>query len=104
MRRSRSSSPRRARAEYLVGGACALHELGIAESVLQAVRDRAAEEHARAIRVGVRIGPLAGVDRNSLAFCFDAIVKGSEFEPLSLEVEDGAADELALSYLELEDG
>jgi len=80
-----------------------VHELGIAGSVLEAVRERAATERARIIRVGVRIGPLAGVDRNSLAFCFDAIVKGSEFEPLALEVEDGAADELALSFLDLED-
>lgn len=80
-----------------------MHELGIAGSVLEAVRERAAAERARIVRVGVRIGPLAGVDRNSLSFCFDAMVKGSEFEPLALEVEDGAADELALSFLELED-
>jgi hydrogenase nickel incorporation protein HypA/HybF len=80
-----------------------VHELGIAGSVLEAVRERAAVERSRVVRVGVRIGPLAGVDRNSLSFCFDAMVKGSEFEPLALEVEDGAADELALSFLDLED-
>ena len=80
-----------------------MHELGIAGSVLDAVRNRAAAEHARAVKVGVRIGPFAGVDRDSLCFCFDAMVKGSEFEPLALEVEDGAADELAVSFLELED-
>jgi hydrogenase nickel incorporation protein HypA/HybF len=80
-----------------------VHELGIAGSVLEAVRERASRESARIVRVGVRIGPLAGVDRNSLSFCFDAMVKGSEFEPLTLEVEDGASDELALTFLDLED-
>ena len=80
-----------------------MHELGIAGSVLDAVRERASTERARIVKVGVRIGPLAGVDRNSLSFCFDAMVKGSEFEPLALEVEDGVSDELALTFLDLED-
>ena len=81
-----------------------MHELGIADSVLEAVRERGAAERAKIVKVGVRIGPFAGVNRESLCFCFDSLVKDSEFEPLTLEIEDGAADELDLSFLELEDG
>ncbi len=80
-----------------------MHELGIASSVLEAVRDRTAAARAKAVKVGVRIGPFAGVDRESLSFCFDSLVKGSEFEPLALELEEGETDELALTFLELED-
>jgi len=80
-----------------------VHELGIASSVLEAVRDRAAAGRAKAVKVGVRIGPFAGVDRESLSFCFDSLVKGSEFESLTLELEGGETDELALTFLELED-
>jgi hydrogenase nickel incorporation protein HypA/HybF len=81
-----------------------MHELGIADSILQAVRAETAKQRAgRASKVAVRIGPMAGVDSGSLAFCFDALVKGSDLEPLALEIVPAQADELQLSYLELED-
>ena len=87
-----------------------MHEMGIASSVLEAVHQ---ELHRypgrRATKVGLRIGEYAGVDRESLQFCFEALVKGSELEPLELEIElcgavDGyRGDELEFKYLELED-
>jgi Zn finger protein HypA/HybF involved in hydrogenase expression len=87
-----------------------MHEMGIANSVLEAVHQELHRyPQRRAAKVGVRIGELAGVDRESLQFCFEAVVKGTEFEPLDLEitwcrVEDGwRGDELELAYLELED-
>ena len=77
-----------------------MHELGIAQSILEAV-DKEAARHpgARPVKVGVRIGPMSGVNRESLSFCFE-IAAGDE--GLALDVEDGSADELDLKYIELE--
>lgn len=81
-----------------------MHEVGIANSILDAVRtETQAHAPARAIKVGVRIGEMAGIDPNSLAFCFEALVKGSDFEPLELAIEPGTADELEFAWLELEE-
>ena len=81
-----------------------MHELGIAESVLTAVRTEMALHKApRVEKIGLRIGPMAGVERSSLTFCYDAIVKGTEFEQTILEITDGSADELELAFLEVEE-
>lgn len=65
-----------------------MHEVGIAASVLKAVRSEVAlRPGSRACAVGLRIGELAGVDPESLRFGFDALVKDSDLEPLQLEVE-----------------
>lgn len=115
-----------------------MHEMGIANSVLDAVRAEAGRFPNRHIhKVGVRIGELAGVDPDAMSFCFEALVRGTDLEPLQLEIEYcfrrpqcracghlyaassvaagctrcGRAeaefvggDELALAYLEVEDG
>jgi hydrogenase nickel incorporation protein HypA/HybF len=81
-----------------------MHEFGIAMSILAAVdREMARHAGARASKIGVRIGPMAGVDRESLSFCFQAAVEQEHRPGLQLEVQDGAADELDLIYLELEE-
>jgi len=81
-----------------------MHEMGIANSILEAVRtEAAAYAPARATKVGVKIGEMAGVEPSSLAFCFEVLVKGSDLEPLELEIRPGTADELAFAYLELEE-
>ncbi len=65
-----------------------MHELSIAQSILDAVATETARRPgSRALKVGVRIGPLSGVDPDSLSFCFDALVKGSELEPLVLDID-----------------
>lgn len=65
-----------------------MHELGIASSVLDAVRSELIQHpNSRAAVVGLRIGELAGVDPESLRFGFDALVKDSDLDPLRLEVE-----------------
>jgi hydrogenase nickel incorporation protein HypA/HybF len=65
-----------------------MHELGIASSILEAVQ-KEAERHpgAHISKVGVKIGELAGVDRDALQFGFEVLVKDSELEPLVLELE-----------------
>jgi len=80
-----------------------MHEVTVAAGILDAVRaEVTAQKPARAIKVGVRIGEMAGIDPGSLAFCFEALVKGTDLEPLALEIERGSADELEFCYLELE--
>ena len=55
-----------------------MHELGIAESVLNAIRMEAARfPEASATRAGLKIGELSGVNAEALRFCFDAIVLGT---------------------------
>jgi len=82
-----------------------MHEMGVASSVLDAVHK---EMHRypgrRPAKVGLRIGEYAGVDRESLQFCFDALVKGTELDPLELEIEwCPEGDQLDFAYLELDE-
>jgi hydrogenase nickel incorporation protein HypA/HybF len=65
-----------------------MHELSIANSILEAVRkERERLNCARVIKVGVRIGELAGVDPEALSFGFEVLVKDTDFEPLPLAIE-----------------
>lgn len=87
-----------------------MHELGIASSILDAVRTESARYGgAHVHKVGVRIGEYCGVDSESLRFCFEALVKEDELEPLALAIEYCPAgngtrgDELDLSYMEIEE-
>lgn len=83
-----------------------MHEMGVANSILEAVhRELSRYPGQRAVKLVVRIGEFAGVDPESLRFCFDALVKGSEFEPLELSIDwRPGAEDLDLAYLELDDG
>ena len=87
-----------------------MHEMGIASSVLDAVhKELQRYPGQRAARVGLRIGEFAGVDTESLRFCFEIAARTSDLAPLQLEIEwcrleDGRrGDELDLAYLEMED-
>jgi hydrogenase nickel incorporation protein HypA/HybF len=65
-----------------------LHELGIATAILDRVEQETAKHPgAKATKVGVRIGELAGVDADALSFGFECLVKDSTLEPLTLEIE-----------------
>jgi len=65
-----------------------MHELGIADSILEAVRvEMRRYPAAHPLKVGVRIGELAGVDPSALEFGFQALTAGTEWASLSLEVE-----------------
>ncbi|HET7707080.1 MAG TPA: hydrogenase maturation nickel metallochaperone HypA [Thermoanaerobaculia bacterium] len=81
-----------------------MHELGIAASVLDAVRTEVGMRPGyRAVVVGLRVGTLAGLDPESLRFGFEAMVKDSDLDPLRLEVENAEADELDIAWIELEE-
>ena len=65
-----------------------MHEMGIASSVLEtAHREAAKRPGARVLKVGLRIGEWAGVDPESLRFCFDALVRGEGIHSPALEIE-----------------
>jgi len=85
-----------------------MHEMGIACSVLEAVHEELKRYPGqRASKVGLRIGEFAGVDPESLRFCFEVIVRSSQPTPLVLEIafaEDSRrGDELEFAYIEFED-
>ena len=64
-----------------------MHEMSIASSMLEAVRTESARHKAHVLAVGVKIGEIAGVDSESLRFCFDALVQDTDLAPLSLQIE-----------------
>ena len=81
-----------------------MHEMGIAASVLEAVgRELTRYPGRRPTKVGLRIGELAGVDAESVRFCFDVIVKDFSHPRLELAIVPGAGDELDFAWLELEE-
>lgn len=87
-----------------------MHEMGIASSVIEAVEGEMRRYPGRrATKVGLRIGEHAGVDTESLRFCFEVIARDSELGLLELDIEWCRAeegrrgDELEFAYLELEE-
>lgn len=65
-----------------------MHELSIANAIMESVREEARKRPgARVAKVGVRVGVLAGVDPEALSFGFEVLVRGTELEPLVLEIE-----------------
>lgn len=64
-----------------------MHELSIAESILEIVKENVgATDSVKSVKV--RIGELANVVPDSLEFCFNAITKGTMFENARLEIEN----------------
>ena len=65
-----------------------MHELSIAESILDTVRAEAAKRPgAHVAKVAVRVGVLSGVEADALNFGFECLVRGSDLEPLDLVIE-----------------
>ena len=65
-----------------------MHEIGIASSILDAVRTEAARHPgAKPRKVAVRIGELAAVDADALHFAFGVLTRDTELESLELEIE-----------------
>ena len=65
-----------------------MHELGIANSILAAVRKEADRHtHARVVAVGIQLGELSGVNSEALAFGFESLVKETELDSLEFHIE-----------------
>jgi hydrogenase nickel incorporation protein HypA/HybF len=68
-----------------------VHEMSIAESVLQIIEDQArADGYARVNAVWLEIGQLAGVETESLRFCFDVVTRDSVARDARLEIIETA--------------
>ena len=64
-----------------------MHEIGIADSILEAVRAEAERYPlSHVVKVVVRIGELAGVESDALRFSIDVLIEGTDLAPLKLEI------------------
>jgi len=65
-----------------------MHELGIAESALEAALSHATDAGAkRVLRLVIRVGTLSGVDPEALRFAFTAILPGTPAEGAALQID-----------------
>jgi hydrogenase nickel incorporation protein HypA/HybF len=65
-----------------------MHELSIAQSIVDSARGHAAQHGARRVlRIGVRVGEISGVNADSLEFCFGMTIKDTDLEGASLDLE-----------------
>jgi hydrogenase nickel incorporation protein HypA/HybF len=65
-----------------------MHELAIAQNILEIVRQAVPEEQTPSIKwVRIRVGKLAGVVPDSLDFCFSAIVNETKMAQAGLAIE-----------------
>jgi hydrogenase nickel incorporation protein HypA/HybF len=64
-----------------------MHEMSLAEGVLQLIEDSAkTQDFSRVKTVWLEIGQLAGVEVEAMKFCFDAVVNDSIAEGAKLVV------------------
>lgn len=64
-----------------------MHEMSLAEGVLQLIEDAARrEKFSKVTVVWLEIGQLAGVEAEAMRFCFDAVTRGSVAEGAQLEI------------------
>lgn len=80
-----------------------MHEMGIAQSVIDIVEEQAAAHPGAQIQtIGLRIGAFAGIDHSSLTFCFDCLKAGTPLEQAALKIESAGRDELDVMFVEME--
>lgn len=65
-----------------------MHELSVARDLVDLLGEHVGPEHAPRVRlVRVRLGALAGIVAESLAFCFDTLVADTPFRRARLDIE-----------------
>ena len=81
-----------------------MHELSLAEGVLQVIEDAARiQAFSRVTVVFLELGEHAAVERESLAFCFDVVTQGSIAEGARLEILDlPGSSEMRVKELEVD--
>ena len=66
-----------------------MHELGIAQNILQIVQQSVPEKSAADVRgIRIRVGQLSGIVADSLDFCFRALVSQTDMQRAGLEIEN----------------
>ncbi len=64
-----------------------MHEMSLAEGVLQIIEDAAQAQQFRRVKtVWLEIGQLAGVEVEAMRFCFEAVVRDSIAQDAKLEI------------------
>lgn len=64
-----------------------MHEMSLAESMLQLIEEQAAVQGFRRVKtVWLEIGELAAVEPEALRFCFDAVTRGTLVQDARLEI------------------
>jgi len=81
-----------------------MHELGLAQGILDIVRSHVPPERAPAVReVRIRVGDQAGVLVESLEFCFGAAVAGTVYSDAVLTVDRVPGGDLRVVHVDLDD-
>jgi len=64
-----------------------MHEMSLAESVLQIIEDAATDQGFRRVKtVWLEIGQLSCVEKEAMRFCFDAVTHDSIAQQAKLEI------------------
>jgi hydrogenase nickel incorporation protein HypA/HybF len=64
-----------------------MHEMSLAESVLQIIEDSVRNQHVNRVRsVVLEIGALSAVEPDAMRFCFEAVTRGSIANGAQLEI------------------
>ena len=65
-----------------------MHEIGIANAIIEAGQTEAARRKgSKLVRIGVRVGTLAGVDSDALRFAFTALTQGTDLDAVHFEIQ-----------------
>lgn len=62
-----------------------MHELGIVRNIVAIVDDAAKGRRVR--RVNIEVGELSGVMTDAIAFCFEAVARGTLLEGAALQIK-----------------
>jgi hydrogenase nickel incorporation protein HypA/HybF len=79
-----------------------MHEVALAQGILDVVLDVAGGREARTVRV--RAGELQSITQDSLQFCFEMVAQDTPAAAARLEVEIIPGDALLIDAIELDDG
>jgi Zn finger protein HypA/HybF involved in hydrogenase expression len=79
-----------------------MHEIAIAQGILDVVLDVADGHEARTVRI--RAGEGQSITQDSLQFCFEMVAQGTDAATARLDVEIIPGDGLFIDAIELDDG
>lgn len=70
-----------------------MHEMSLAESVLQIIEEAASAQQFKRVRtVWLEIGQLSCVEKEAMRFCFDAVMRDSIAAQARLEINEIAGE------------
>jgi hydrogenase nickel incorporation protein HypA/HybF len=79
-----------------------MHEVALAQAILDTVLDIADGQQPRAVRV--RAGEILAVSPESLQFCFELVAQDTSAAQAQLDVDIVPGDALLIDAIELDDG